>query len=247
MNLPLSSCLCALAITFVLQPASGAASPPNIVYILCDDLGYGDVRALNSGGKIATPHLDRLAAEGMAFTDAHGSSSVCTPTRYGILTGRYNWRTRLQTNVLWGVSPHLIEPQRLTTPRLLREHGYSTACIGKWHLGMDWARKTPGKFTDDQTEDPWNADYTQKIQNGPTSVGFDYYFGISASLDMPPFAFIENDRVTALPTVEKTWLRKGPAAADFEAIDVLPTLTKKAIGFLEANAEEAKAGHPFFL
>jgi arylsulfatase A len=243
----LSSCLCALAITCALRPVSSAASPPNIVYILCDDLGYGDVHALNSGGKIATPHLDRLAAEGMIFTDTHGSSSVCTPTRYGILTGRYNWRSRLQTGVLWGISPHLIDPQRLTAARLLHEHGYATACIGKWHLGMDWSRKTPGDFTDDQKEDPWTADFTRKIQNGPTSVGFDYYFGISASLDMPPFAFIENDHVTALPTVDKTWLRKGPAAADFEAIDVLPTLTKKAIGFLEARAEEAKAGHPFFL
>ena len=246
-KIPLLLRLCALALALTLPPMSSAASPPNIVYILCDDLGYGDVHALNSGGKIATPHLDRLAAEGMAFTDAHGSSSVCTPTRYGILTGRYNWRTRLQSNVLWGVSPHLIDPQRLTTARLLHEHGYSTACIGKWHLGMDWARKQPGAFTDDQKEDPWTADYAQKIQNGPASVGFDYYFGISASLDMPPFAFIENDHVTALPTVEKTWLRKGPAAADFEAIDVLPTLTRKAVGFVDSHAEEAKAGHPFFL
>ena len=243
----LSPFLCALAITFAPPPVSNAASPPNILYILCDDLGYGDVHALNSGGKIATPHLDRLASEGMAFTDAHAGSSVCTPTRYGILTGRYSWRSRLQTNVLWGVSPHLIEPQRLTAARLLREHGYSTACIGKWHLGMDWSRKSPGVFGDDQKEDPWTADFTRKIRNGPTSVGFDYYFGISASLDMPPFAFIENDHVTALPTVEKTWLRKGPAAPDFEAVDVLPMLTKKAIGFLESRAEEAKAGHPFFL
>ena len=189
----------------------------------------------------------RRNAHSSPIRPSQRGAAVCTPTRYGILTGRYSWRSRLQSGVLGGLSPHLIEPGRLTVASLLKEHGYHTACIGKWHLGMDWARKTPGKFTDDQTEDPWNADYTQKIQNGPTSVGFDYYFGISASLDMPPFAFIENDRVTALPTVEKTWLRKGPAAPEFEAIDVLPTLTKKAIGILEARADGAKAGHPFFL
>lgn len=107
-------------------PAAGAQSPgrerPNIVYILCDDLGYGDVRCLNPAGKIATPNMDRLAAEGMVFTDAHSSSSVCTPTRYGILTGRYNWRSRLKSGVLWGYSRRLIEPGRLTVPALLKRH-----------------------------------------------------------------------------------------------------------------------------
>ena len=226
---------------------SGTASQPSILYILCDDLGYGDVHALNPVGKIPTPNFDRLAAEGMAFTDAHGSSSVCTPTRYGILTGRYNWRSRLQTGVLWGASPHLMEPERLTVAKLLHAHGYNTACIGKWHLGMDWAKLKLGASDKKAADDPSAVDYTQAIRNGPNSVGFDYYFGISASLDMPPFVFIENDRVTSLPTVEKTWVRKGPAAPDFEAMDVLPTLTNKAIGYLNAKAGDARAGKPFFL
>src|SRR3954469_10208308 len=114
---------------------------PNIVYILADDLGYGDVKCLNPEGKIPTPNIDRLAAEGVTFTDAHSGSSVCTPTRYGLLTGRYCWRSRLQSSVLGGFSPHLIEPGRLTVAALLRRHGYTTACIGKWHLGMDWPRR----------------------------------------------------------------------------------------------------------
>jgi arylsulfatase A-like enzyme len=118
-----------------------AADRPNIVYVLADDLGYGDVKALNANGKIATPNMDRIAAEGMSFTDAHGSASVCTPSRYSILTGRYSWRTRLQSGVLGGVSPHLIEAGRLTVPALLKQNGYATACIGKWHLGMDWVEK----------------------------------------------------------------------------------------------------------
>ena len=220
-------------------PASGASEPagvsrPNIVYILADDLGYGDVRCLNpERGKIATPNLDRLAAQGIRFTDAHSGSAVCTPTRYGILTGRYAWRTRLQSGVLLGFDPPLIDQGRLTVPGLLRQHGYQTACIGKWHLGLTFA--AAGKRT---------HDLTLPIQDGPTTRGFDYYFGISASLDMPPFAFIENDRFTETPSVEKQWLRKGAAAPGFEAVDVLPTLTRKAVECLSSRVAEKK---PFFL
>jgi arylsulfatase A len=115
---------------------------PNIVYILADDLGYGDVSCYNPESKIATPHVDRLAAEGMRFTDAHTPSAVCTPTRYGILTGRYAWRTRMKFRVLDGFDPPLIEAGRLTVPALLKQHGYATACVGKWHLGMQWTDKS---------------------------------------------------------------------------------------------------------
>src|SRR5262245_51938486 len=121
--------------------AAAASRPPNILYILADDLGYGDVKCLNPDGKIPTPHLDRLAAAGMKFTDAHSSSSVCTPTRYGILTGRYNWRSSLKNGVLEGFGKPLIEPGRLTVPALLKQNGYETACIGKWHLGLNWPLK----------------------------------------------------------------------------------------------------------
>jgi len=225
--------------------APGRAARPNIVFILADDLGYGDVKCFNPDGKIPTPNMDRLASEGMCFTDAHSSSAVCTPTRYSILTGRYNWRSRLKSGVLQGFSPRLIEPDRLTLPAFLRHQGYATACIGKWHLGMDWPLKNGGitKGYNDST----NVDYASPIQNGPNAVGFDYYFGISASLDMPPFVFIENDRVTEVPTVEKKWVRAGPAAATFDAENVLPALTTKAVDYLAQHAAAAKQGKPFFL
>ncbi len=225
--------------------AFAAAVKPNIVYILCDDLGYGDVRCLNPQGKIATPNMDRLGTAGMIFTDAHSSSSVCTPTRYGILTGRYNWRSRMKQGVLNGFSPRLIEPDRLTVAAFLKARGYATACIGKWHLGMNWPQLDAG--TPGTSDNPKKIDYAQPIAGGPTTLGFDYYFGIAASLDMPPFTFIENEHVTVVPTVEKEWVRKGPAAASFEAIDVLPTLTQKAVAFLGQHAAAAKQGQPFFL
>ena len=236
------------------------AERSNIVFILCDDLGYGDVKCLNRDGKIATPHIDQLAAQGLIFTDAHSSSAVCTPTRYGILTGRYNWRSRLQSGVTGGLSPRLIEPGRLTVPALLKQHGYHTAAIGKWHIGMDWPMKPREAAFDDNIEkgaQGWRVDYTQPIRNGPNSVGFDYFFGIAASLDMIPYTFIENDRVTVLPTVDKVFpmmagrtnklTRRGPGAEKFEAEEVLPTLTRKAVEYVAQRAAAAKQGQPFFL
>lgn len=240
----------ALALALFVATASAAVAKPNIIYVLCDDLGYGDVKCLNPQGKIPTPHLDKLAAGGMIFTDVHSSSSVCTPTRYGIMTGRYNWRSKLQSGVLGGLSPRLIESGRLTVAQLLKDHGYHTAAIGKWHLGMDWVKKegqTVAELNIESAAQVNSVDYTQPFKNGPTSVGFDYYYGISASLDMVPFVFLENDRVTKLPTAEKQWIRKGPAAPDFEAVDVLPTLTRKAMEYVKTRAVEAKAGKPFFL
>ena len=221
--------LMALASTGFAQTPAASGGQPNIVYILADDLGYGDVHCLNpERGKIATPQMDRMAAQGMIFTDAHSSSSVCTPTRYGILTGRYNWRSTLQKGVLHGYSSPLIAADRLTVPALLKQHGYTTACIGKWHLGMGIEK----------------GQLSPKITDGPTTRGFDSYFGISASLDMPPYAYIDNDHFTEPLTTTKTFSRKGPGAASFEAVDVLPTLTAKAVGFI---ATQAKTGKPFFL
>ncbi len=240
---------------------ASAAEPtprPNIVVILADDLGYGDVKCLNPDGKIATPNIDRLAASGIRFTDAHSASAVCTPTRYGLITGRYCWRTKLQSGVLGGLSPRLIEPNRPTIASLLKSAGYTTGCIGKWHLGMNWVLK-PGKTVTELSIEPreqvFNVEYTRPIQDGPTSVGFDSYFGISASLDMVPYAFIKNDRLTAEPTEDRQFrmrpenanrfTRKGPAAPGFEATDVLPTLTREAVQFIRDRAE--KPGSPFFL
>jgi len=206
---------------------------PNIVYILCDDLGYGDVHCLGGmRSKIATPNMDKLASQGMTFTEAHSSSAVCTPSRYSILTGRYNWRSTLQKGVLQGSSAPLVAADRLTVPALLKQHGYQTAIIGKWHLGLAFAGNEKKR------------DYTQPIQDGPTTRGFDYFFGISASLDMPPFAFIENDHFTQQPTVTKKWVRAGLAAPDFEAVDVLPTLACKATEYI---AKRSTTNQPFFL
>jgi len=229
------------------QPAGQEHPKPNIVFILADDLGYGDVRCLNpQRGKILTPNLDRLAAAGMVFTDAHSASSVCTPTRYGILTGRYCWRTWLQSGVLTGESKPLIHPQRLTVAKLLARHGYRTACVGKWHLGIEMPELPDGPPAG--RSQAWRFDYAGRLRGGPTALGFEWFFGISASLDMWPFAYIENDRFTAPLTVEKQWLRRGPAAADFEAVDVLPTLVSKAADFIVRHASEAATGRrPLFL
>ena len=218
-----------MMLPIALSTLVSAGQKPNIIYILCDDLGYGDVKCLGGDrSKIPTPNLDKLAAGGMIFTEAHSSSSVCSPTRYGILTGRYNWRTHLQKGVLSGYSAPLIDKDRVTVPAFLKQHGYTTACIGKWHLGMDISQKDPAA----------------SVGNGPTTRGFDSYFGISASLDMPPFAFIENDRFTEAPTAQKKWVREGPAAPGFDAADVLPTLAHKAAEYITACA---KAEKPFFL
>jgi len=239
---------------------AAAEQKPNIVYILCDDLGYGDVACFNPQGKIATPHMDSIAAEGMKFTDVHSGSSVCTPTRYGVLTGRYAWRSKLQRSVLGGLSPRLIEPGRMTVASMLKELGYHTACIGKWHLGMDWARpegKPVNELSIESRDQVWNVDYSQPIKNGPGAVGFDYYYGISASLDMVPYTFIENDHVVALPTEDESFAmmagrkggttRKGPTAPGFDAADVLPTLASKAVDYIGDRAAAARTGTPFFL
>jgi len=216
------------------------AKQPNMIFILADDLGYGDVQCLNSDrGKIATPQMDQLAAQGMVFTDAHSSSSVCTPTRYGILTGRYNWRTRLQNGVLSGFSEPLIAKDRLTVAGLLKEQGYNTAAIGKWHLGLIMPT-TDGKTQNGKGQ---NVDWTGTLTDSPVHHGFDYYYGIAASLDMPPYIYIENDRFVGECTTVKGFRRNGPAHADFEAVDVLPELGRKAVEYIEKQT----ADKPFFM
>ena len=222
-------------------PRVAAQAPrlPNLLYLLADDLGYGDLGCYNPGSKIPTPNLDRLARQGMRFTDAHSPSAVCTPTRYGILTGRYCWRSRLKSGVLWGYSPSLIEPGRLTVASMLKSRGYRTAGIGKWHLGLGDKEKT---------------DYDQPLRPGPLDFGFDSYFGIPASLDMDPYVYIDNDRVVARATAQVAekrehrgvFWRGGPAAPGFQHIDVLPTLTRKASAWIRDHGARHR-GQPFFL
>lgn len=217
------------------------ADQPNVIFILADDLGYGDVRCFNPEGRIPTPHIDRLAFAGMKFTNAHAASSVCTPSRYAVLTGRYPWRSEEQSGVLSGYDRPLIDPNRLTVAGLFKQNGYYTACVGKWHLGMDWTLR-PGY---DTIKTGWEIDYGKPIAQGPDTRGFDYFYGISASLDMPPYAFIENDHTVGIPSVTKQFpWRKGPATSDFEAVDVAPSVTRKAQEIITEKAMEKK---PFFL
>jgi arylsulfatase A len=238
---------------------SQAAERPNIVYILADDLGYGDVTCYNVDSKIPTPHVDRLAREGMRFTDAHTPSAVCTPTRYGILTGRYAWRTKMKFRVLDGLDPPLIEEGQLTVPALLKQNGYDTACVGKWHLGMQWTDKAgqPVPYIPVETKGRPRAgvdvDYARPVSGGPTARGFDWYFGVSASLNMSPFCYIENDRPVRLPVLHQPRIQtdfisvdEGVRSPDFTIYGVMPRLAGEAVGFIEKHTEESP-DRPFFL
>ena len=229
-----------------------ASPPPNIIYILADDLGYGDLGAFNPSGKIETPHLNKMAQQGMIFTDAHTSSSVCTPTRYGILTGRYNWRSPLKKGVLSGTSQALIPKERTTVPSFLKSNGYQTAFIGKWHLGWNWALKdTVFQNTAIQNEEIFDKiDFLKDITHSPNDLGFDYAYGHCGSLDMPPYVYVENEKITA-PVDNITerkgdyhWWRKGPTARDFDHERVTPHLFDKAEAFVKEMRKKAK---PFFL
>jgi arylsulfatase A-like enzyme len=212
---------------------------PNIIYVLADDMGYGDVAALNPDGKIKTPNLDRLVAEGMSFTDAHTTSAVCTPTRYGILTGRYNWRSTLKRGVLQGYSPPLIDTSRETVASMLRQEGYYTAFIGKWHLGWDWARDESGE-----------VDFSKSLAYSPNDAGFDYSYGHCASLDMPPYVYVENRQPTAIPDSVipgkggYEYVRAGLIAPDFDLEDVTPNFFRRAMDLVREQAGEEE---PFFL
>lgn len=243
-----------------------AADRPNILVIYADDLGYGDVGCYNRDrGKIPTPGIDKLAEQGMRFTDAHSSSGVCSPSRYTLLTGRYHWRTTLQSGIvrLWG--PPLIAEGRLTIGSLARQQGYRTACIGKWHLGWDWPIaadqlkwfKTGGYggkkdiiATDDHRA-AWKAAFSKPIAGGPTSRGFDYYFGTDVP-NWPPYCFIENDRTVGVPSEfgdKRLFLRnqasqQGPALKGWRLEPILPELGRRTVEFIQ---REAKAAPPFLI
>ena len=196
-------------------------------------MGYGDVQYLNKDGKIATPHMDRLGRSGMAFTDAHSGSAVCTPTRYGVLTGRYTWRTHLARGVLMGYSKPLIAQGRMTVASFLKAHGYVTTGIGKWHLGLGLPTTDGAPAKGDGS----NVDFAKPIADGPTTLGFDSYYGIAPRWTCRPTC--TSRTITSRPcrTTQKTYLRKGLAAKSFTAIGVLPTLTKKAVEFIDARAK----------
>ena len=214
---------------------------PNIIFILADDMGYGDVSALNENSKIQTPYIDNIARQGVVFTDAHSSSSVSTPTRYGVLTGRYNWRSTMKRGVLGGYSEPLIPLERRTVASILKDQDYETACIGKWHLGWTWNNIENGNE---------QVDFSKPITHGPVDLGFDYFYGIPASLDMPPYVYVENNMPTAIPdritedTGRQSWWRKGPTASDFDHRTTLSHLIDKAVDYIGNKSNQEK---PFYL
>jgi len=226
--------------------AGGTAAKPNFVLILADDLGYGDVGTYNKDSRIPTPQLDRLAAEGMRFTDAHAPDAVCTPTRYGLLTGRYCFRSRLKSGVLEPWGRPLIDEGRLTLPEMLRRQGYATTALGKWHLGWDWAT-TDGKGPGSK-DGRGNIDFSKPAGNGPTTRGFDYFFGVDLP-NFPPYCFIENDRTVGAPSeagvLAKGGInRPGPQVPGWNLTNILPELTLRAEHHL---VEAARSPAPFFL
>lgn len=223
-----------------------AADKPNIVYILADDLGYGDVGCYNAESKIPTPRLDQLATQGLRFTDAHSPSAVCTPTRYALLTGRYAWRTRLQRNVLGPWDKPLIAPDRLTVGKMLQQNGYATACIGKWHLGQNYAT-LDGKPPVGGVKNPLsNVDFTKPITDGPITRGFDHYFGTIVP-NYPPYCFIDDDHTDGIPSFPSPggiFNIPGPMVSGWKLEEILPKLTTHAVDWIEETARSKK---PFFL
>jgi len=233
---------------------------PNIILIYTDDQGYGDVSALNPNSKFKTPNLDQLIHEGVTLTDGHCSDTVCTPSRYGLLTGRYSWRTHLKKGVFGADQKCLIEDGRITLASLLRDAGYRTAMIGKWHLGMEFDGERG------------NRDWSKPFQDGPIEKGFDYFFGIPASMNYGVLTYLENDRLLKPATL---WTAKKPGkvvhdkvsyritppyenkppkkgqplevAANFNDERVLEKFTEKAVAWMEKVAPDAKKGKPFFL
>jgi arylsulfatase A-like enzyme len=244
------------------------AERPNIIFILADDMGIGDISALNDESKIQTPNLDHFIKQGMVFTDAHTASAICTPTRYGLLTGRYPWRSELKEGVANGYTKALIAPELDTVPKLLKRAGYKTAMTGKWHLGFNWTFKDGVdpvyELQPDSKKLENLVDYTKPFKGGPVDCGFDYFYGMVASPGMPPYTFLENDRVAVLPTDRQAWygprddfpagkkndyerwatmLRPGLKAPGFESNQVMLRYTEKALEYLKNQ----KAGTPFFL
>lgn len=229
---------------------------PNIIYILADDLGYGDISCLNAASKIQTTNIDKLASKGMSFTNAHSAAAVCTPTRYGILTGRYPWRSKLKSGVLGLYDPPLIAENRITIGQLLQQQGYATACIGKWHLGWDWPLKN-GSFLKDSLYKGHNSeqvrwqlenqiDFAANIEHGPLTKGFDYYFGTDVP-NYPPYCFIENNRLTQVPDKMKPadmYGHPGRMMEGWKLENILPSLTSKATTYIK---KKAATGKPFFL
>ncbi|MDX2038510.1 MAG: arylsulfatase [Isosphaeraceae bacterium] len=248
-----------IAVAGCLIASAGSAEPPNILLILADDLGYGDVSCYNDRARVPTANIDRLAREGMRFTDAHSASTVCTPTRYSLMTGRMPFRAPRGGTVFTGIGgPSLIEPGRLTLPRMLRDRGYSTACVGKWHVGMTFFDQSGRPVRGDGVDAVRRVDFSRRIEGGPLDHGFDEFFGTACCPTTDwLYAFIENDRVPVPPTtlLDRTKLPRHPYANDcrvgliaknfpMEEVDLV--FLEKSRAFLEQHVRRSP-GKPFFL
>ena len=257
MNLKIFSILSILFFTNCSNTQSD--NKPNIVIIYADDMGYGDLNCQNSSSKIPTPNLDKLASEGMRFTDAHSSSGICSPSRFALLTGMYHWRR--QHGIVQSFGKPMFKDSDISIAKVLKTAGYKTAAIGKWHLGWDWNFKNEPSgevFQWNKTRKfyaPQDVDWSEPISGGPIDRGFDYYFG-DGTINFPPYAWVENQSFVELPTgimdvhnvgygiYEGEWeFRPGPKVEEWNPYEVLPTLTKKTTGWIK----EQKKDKPFFL
>ena len=240
-------------------PNVGQTSKPNILLILADDLGYGDVGCYNPDSRIRTPNLDRLASQGMRFTDAHSPCTVCTPTRYSLLTGQMAFRVPNGGRVFTGAGgPSLIAPDRITLPKLLRQHGYSTACVGKWHVGLTFYDKDGQPIHQGDSESVKLIDFGRRIAGGPLACGFDRFFGTACCPTTDwLYAFIDGDRIPVPPTrvLDKSNLPKHPyandnrlgwQATDFDLEEVDMKFLEKSQHFLREHIRETP-DKPFFL
>jgi len=264
----------------LVQPTFGQnltpSKTPNIIIIFADDMGYGDISALNLDSRIQTPNLDKLVQEGISFTNAHSSASVCTPSRYGLLTGRYAFRSKSAAYGIGGFDGPVIEEERETLASLLKRSGYTTGIVGKWHLGLEWQTKDELPANLDLTTGYSNVEYSKIVKKGPNSYGFDYSFVHPASLDIPPYVFLRNHRVidpelvltTSIYPAKKedtryawdkkhtdslavywekgVWWRQGEMSKSFRIETCQSTLLDEGIAFIETQAKK-NSNQPFFL
>lgn len=219
---------------------------PNIIFILADDLGYGDVSCFNEKGKIPTPNIDRIAKTGLRFTDAHSGSAVCTPTRYGILTGRYSWRSPLKKGVLGHYNKPIIPKTRTTMASMLKQQGYQTAVMGKWHLGWNWPT-TDNKAPVDNAN-AFNLDFSKPLEGGPLDLGFDYFFGMDAP-NFPPYVYVENKHTMAMPA--KFYSRQpyndcrpGRGIEGWDLATIMGELQQRSVSYIDRSSKQQQ---PFFL
>ena len=233
-------------------PQPGSQDLPNVVFILADDMGWGDVKAYNPESLIPTPNIDHLAEEGLSLTDAHSGGALCTPTRYGILTGRFYWRTHKKHSLVMPYDPPVIPPERLTWGKIMQARGYTTGYIGKWHLGLWYpAKKTEGwgrQYTLNEDE----VDFTRPVVGGPNALGFDYFFGTAGcSTSDSPYCFLRNSDWVGIPTIytpaemnEKPGVVPGlmEGGWDQEKVDI--TLAEEAVAFINKTSKESSRKNP---